>query len=464
MLKIYNTLHRQKVIFEPLEPQKVKMYVCGPTVYNFIHIGNARPAIFFDVVRRYLISQGYEVLYVSNFTDVDDKIIRKAEEMNISAEDVANTFVQAFQEDAHSLGIHTADIHPKVTENITEIISFIEQLITKGFAYCKEGDVYFRTNQFSDYGKLSQQDLNELQYGIRIEVDERKENPQDFVLWKKAKPGEVHWESPWGEGRPGWHIECSAMVYKYLGPTIDIHGGGQDLAFPHHECEIAQTEAMTGKTMANIWMHNAFVNIDNEKMSKSIGNTILIRDIIKKVNPYTFRFFMLSSHYRNPLNYSEETIVQAEHARERIQHCVDNVKHRIRTATELGVDNGFYGKLMSIRKMFEAKMDDDFNTPDALTAVFELVNLANLYLQQPVTSASELENILEQFIFFDRILGIVNHQAIEDLSQTVEKLIQERIEARSMKNWSRADEIREELIKMGIQLEDTPQGIRWRQK
>ena len=463
MLKIYNTLKRQKELFYTIQPQQVNMYVCGPTVYNYIHIGNGRPAIFFDVVRRYLESQGYQVNYVSNFTDVDDKILRKAEEMQKTMQEVTNTFIQAFFEDTQALGIKAATIHPKVTENIPEIIAFIEDLVAKGFAYPSGGDVYFRTSQFTEYGKLSQQNLNELQYGIRIEVDERKEHPRDFVLWKRAKPGEVSWESPWQPGRPGWHIECSAMVYKYLGQTIDIHGGGQDLTFPHHECEIAQTEAKTGKVMANFWMHNAFVNMDNEKMSKSLGNTILIRDMLTYINPNTIRFFMLSTHYRNPLNYSDDIIKQSENGRARIQNSYDNLKHRLQATTDLGISESHLQRISKINKDFEDEMNDDFNTPDAITVMFELVNQANLYMEQEITSTSELQLYIDQLLSFDRILGILNLEE-EVLHGHVEKLIQERNHAREAKNWVRADEIRILLSEMGIQLEDTNQGIRWRIK
>ncbi len=456
-------MKRQKELFYTIQPQQVNMYVCGPTVYNYIHIGNGRPAIFFDVVRRYLESLGYQVNYVSNFTDVDDKILRKAEEMQMTMQEVTNTFIQAFFEDTQALGIKAATIHPKVTENIPEIVAFIEDLVAKGFAYPSGGDVYFRTSQFTEYGKLSQQNLNELQYGIRIEVDERKEHPRDFVLWKRAKPGEVSWESPWQPGRPGWHIECSAMVYKYLGQTIDIHGGGQDLAFPHHECEIAQTEAKTGKVMANFWMHNAFVNMDNEKMSKSIGNTILIRDMLTYINPYTIRFFMLSTHYRNPLNYSDDIIKQSENGRVRIQNSYDNLKHRLQATTDLGISESHLQRISKINKDFEDEMNDDFNTPDAITVMFELVNQANLYMEQEITSTSELQLFIDQLLSFDRILGILNLEE-EVLHGHVEKLIQERNHAREAKNWVRADEIRILLSEMGIQLEDTNQGIRWRIK
>jgi cysteinyl-tRNA synthetase len=310
-LKIYNTLTRQKEIFKSIEPGKVKIYVCGPTVYDYIHIGNARPVIFFDIVKRYFTLLGYDVTYVVNITDVEDKMIRKAEQMGKQVSAIAEQYIAAFLEDTKALGIQEA-IHPRVTDNMNEIIGFIEALVVKGFAYENGGDVYFRTDKFSEYGKLSRQNLEELQFGIRVEVDERKENPQDFVLWKKAKAGEVFWPSPWGEGRPGWHIECSAMVKKYLGTTIDIHGGGQDLQFPHHECEIAQTESLTGQPMANYWMHNGYININDQKMSKSLGNGFNVRELLKNVGPHVIRFFMLSAHYRNPLNFSDDLIQQAQ--------------------------------------------------------------------------------------------------------------------------------------------------------
>lgn len=464
-LKVYNTLTRKKEEFVPIEPGKVKMYVCGPTVYNYIHIGNGRPVIFFDVVRRYLESQNYEVNYITNFTDVDDKMIRKAEEMAVSVPELAETFIAAFLEDIQSLGVHDATLNPRVTENIQEIIEFIAALVEKDFAYEARGDVYYRTSKFTDYGKLSKQNLEELQHGIRIEVDERKENPQDFVLWKAAKPGEIYWDSPWGQGRPGWHIECSAMVRKYLGETIDIHGGGQDLTFPHHECEIAQTEAVTGHPMANYWLHNAFLNIDNEKMSKSLGNGILIRDLVKQIKPQVFRFFMLSAHYRNPLNFSDESLKQAANALERIQNAYDNMKHRLATASATGeVEAEITDKLQAISKQFVDKMNDDFNTPDAITAVFDLVAEANLYLQQERVHADAVKLYMEQLEAFDATLGILSQQADELLDEEIEQLIVERTESRKSKNWARADEIRDLLTEKGIFLEDTPQGIRWRRK
>ncbi|MFC5452307.1 cysteine--tRNA ligase [Paenibacillus aestuarii] len=464
-LRVYNTLTRKKEDFVPIEPNKVKMYVCGPTVYNYIHIGNGRPVIFFDVVRRYLESQNYEVTYITNFTDVDDKMIRKAEELGQTVPELAETFIQAFLEDIRALGVNEATKNPRVTENIHEIIDFIAALVDTGYAYESGGDVYYRTTKFEEYGKLSHQNLDELQYGIRIEVDDRKENPQDFVLWKAAKPGEIYWDSPWGQGRPGWHIECSAMVRKYLGETIDIHGGGQDLTFPHHECEIAQTEAVTGHPMANYWMHNAFLNIDNEKMSKSLGNGILIRDLIQRLKPQVFRFFMLSAHYRNPLNFSDESLKQAANGLERIQNAYDNLKHRLDTASQTGeVEAAITDRIAAIARQFDDKMDDDFNTPDAITAVFDLVAEANLYLQQERVNGTAVQQFLDQLQAFDAVLGLLSQAADELLDEEIEQLIVERTEARKTKNWARADEIRDLLTEKGIFLEDTPQGIRWRRK
>jgi len=464
-LRVYNTLTRKKEDFVPIEPNKVKMYVCGPTVYNYIHIGNGRPVIFFDVVRRYLESQKYEVTYITNFTDVDDKMIRKAEELGQTVPELAETFIHAFLEDVQALGVHEATKNPRVTENIQEIIAFIAALVDTGYAYESGGDVYYRTTKFAEYGKLSHQNLEELQYGIRIEVDDRKENPQDFVLWKAAKPGEIYWDSPWGQGRPGWHIECSAMVRKYLGETIDIHGGGQDLTFPHHECEIAQTEAVTGHPMANYWMHNAFVNIDNEKMSKSLGNGILIRDLIQRLKPQVFRFFMLSAHYRNPLNYSDESLKQAANGLERIQNAQDNLKHRLATASQTGdVEAAITNRIAAIARQFDDKMNDDFNTPDAITAVFDLVAEANLYLQQERVNGAAVQQFLDQLQAFDAVLGLLSQAEDELLDEEIEQLIVERTEARKSKNWARADEIRDLLTEKGIFLEDTPQGIRWRRK
>ncbi|MEC0371257.1 cysteine--tRNA ligase [Paenibacillus chibensis] len=466
-LQIYNTLIRSKQEFVPQEPGKVKMYVCGPTVYDYIHIGNARPMIFFDVVRTYLEQIGNEVSYVVNFTDVDDKLIRKAEQLNSTVPEVADRFIKAYFEDLEGLGIQKATIHPRVTENMDNIIAFIQELEQNGFAYEKGGDVFYRTNKFPGYGKLSHQKLDELQFGIRINVDERKENPEDFVLWKAAKPGEIFWSSPWGDGRPGWHIECSAMARRYLGETIDIHGGGQDLQFPHHECEVAQSEALTGKPLANYWMHNGYIKINNEKMSKSLGNGILVKDLRKEFKKEAIRYFMLSTHYRNPLNFNAETMDQAMKSVERIANAVSNLKHRLETVTPDGhgpVREELQQKLDGILKQYYEKMDDDFNTPDAITAMFEWVNEANLLLQEPVANPEELKAMLNAFEVLNAVLRLYAADEAELLDEEVESLIAERVQARKDKNWGRADEIRDLLAAQGIVLEDTAQGMRWRRK
>ncbi|SDE58916.1 cysteinyl-tRNA synthetase [Paenibacillus sp. UNCCL117] len=463
-LTIYNTMSRQKEAFVPLEAGKVKMYVCGPTVYDFIHIGNARPVIFFDVVRRYLEYSGYEVNFIVNFTDVDDKLIKKAAEMNLTVPEVADLFVRHYYEDTKGLGVREANVHPRVTQNMKEIIAFISELEAKGLAYEAKGDVFFRTGSFAEYGKLSQQNLEELQFGIRVDVDRRKENPQDFVLWKAAKPGEISWSSPWGEGRPGWHIECSAMVRKYLGDTIDIHGGGQDLTFPHHECEIAQSEGLTGHTMSNYWMHNGFVNINNEKMSKSLGNGITVHELLKSIPAEIIRYFMLSGHYRNPLNFSDEAVEQAKGSLARLENCRSSLKHRLKTADAPEADTEVAAAAAAVKAQFEAKMNDDFNTPDAITAMFELVNVANPYLSRDHVNAQTIKLLLDGFGAMNGVLGILPEDAEELLDAEIEQLIIDRTEARKSKNWARADEIRDLLAGRGIVLEDTPQGIRWRRK
>ncbi len=463
-LQIYNTMSRMKEEFVSMTPGEIKMYVCGPTVYDYIHIGNARPMIFFDVVRSYLENQQYNVNYVVNFTDVDDKLIRKAEELNTTVADVAERFIAAYFEDLEGLGIRHATMHPRVTENMDIILEFIQSLVDKDYAYAKEGDVYFRTRKFADYGKLSHQKLDELQFGIRVEVDKRKENPEDFVLWKAAKPGEVSWESPWGAGRPGWHIECSAMARHYLGDTLDIHGGGQDLQFPHHECECAQSEAVTGKPLSNYWMHNGFIRIDDEKMSKSLGNGILVKDLRKAHKPAAIRYFMLSTHYRNPLNYNADTIQQAENSVDRIANAVNNVKHRLSASDQASpVDESLNKRLTEIRHLFHEKMQDDFNTPDAITAIFEWVNEANLLLQKEVVAKASLEALLDLFNEMNEVLRIYWKEE-ELVDADIDQLITERVEARQNKNWARADEIRDLLSAQGIMLEDTPQGMRWRRK
>lgn len=465
-LHIYNTLTRKKERFVSQEPGKAKVYVCGPTVYGYIHIGNARPAIFFDVVRSYLEALDYDVNYVVNFTDVDDKLIRKADEMGTTVPAVAETFIEAYYKDLDGLGIPRATSNPRVTENMTLIIEFIKELERRGYAYEQGGDVFYRTGKFEEYGKLSHQNIDELQFGIRIHVDERKENPQDFVLWKAAKPGEIYWSSPWGDGRPGWHIECSAMARELLGDTLDIHGGGQDLQFPHHECEVAQSEAVTGKPLANYWMHNGFINISGEKMSKSLGNGILVKDLRNMYKREAIRYFMLSSHYRNPLNFSEETMEQAEKSVERIANAVVNLNHRLKAVGDTGGEATpeLITKLEAIRQLFHDKMQDDFNTPDAITAIFEWVNEVNSLLKQAVVNSADLIAAKQVFDEMNKVLRIYTDESAELPSEDVERLITERTEARKNKNWARADEIRDLLDAQGIVLEDTPQGMRWRRK
>lgn len=465
-LKVYNSLTRQKEQFQTIHEGQVKMYVCGPTVYDYIHIGNARPLIFFDVVRRYLETIGNEVQFILNFTDVDDKLIDKAEELGISVIDVADRFIQAYFEDAEALGIEKATEHPRVTEHIPEIIEFIASLVDKGYAYATDGDVYFRTHRFEEYGKLSQQNLEELQHGIRIEVSERKEHAHDFVLWKAAKPGEINWQSPWGSGRPGWHIECSAMAKKFLGVTIDIHGGGQDLQFPHHECELAQSEALHGKPLANYWIHNGYIHIDNEKMSKSLGNGVQVKELLKHYKPEALRYFMLSTHYRNPLNFSDEVMKQSEQSIARIHNSYQNVLHRLKDAPALTDTQATpkIEKLERIEQQFHLKMQDDFNTSDALTAVFDLVAEANQYVKNKTVNQEHLEQYIELFNEMNQVLGIIAEESAELLDEDIEQLIEERTEARKAKNWARADEIRDILQEQNIVLEDTPQGMRWRRK
>jgi len=467
-LQIYNTLTRAKEQFVSQEPGKVKMYVCGPTVYGYIHIGNARPVIFFDVVRSYLENQNYDVNYVVNFTDVDDKLIRKAEEMKLPVPEVASKFIEAYYADLEGLRIPRATANPRVTENMEAIINFIHELEQKGVAYEKGGDVFFRTSKFPDYGKLSGQNIEELQFGIRIDVDARKESPVDFVLWKAAKPGEISWDSPWGQGRPGWHIECSAMSRLLLGDTLDIHGGGQDLEFPHHECEVAQSEALTGHKLANYWMHNGYVNINGEKMSKSLGNGVLVKDLLARHKPEAIRYAILTTHYRNQVNFSDETMDQAERSVERISNAFNNLLHRLNSTevagTESKITEAWEQKLASISAAFHAKMQDDFNTPDAITAMFDWVSEVNGLLQQSDISLADLQAAHQLFNEMNGVLRIAIEAAAELLDDEIETLIAERTEARKAKNWARADEIRDLLDAQGIILEDTPQGMRWRRK
>ena len=461
-IQIYNTLTRKKEPFIPMEEGKVKMYVCGPTVYNYIHIGNARPVIVFDTVRRYLEYRGYDVNFVSNFTDVDDKIIKTANELGEEVGELTDRFINAYFEDVGALGCSKADAHPRVTEHIDDIVAFIQVLVDKGFAYEAQGDVYYRTRKFEGYGKLSHQSIDELKVGARIEESGIKENALDFALWKAAKEGEIAWDSPWGSGRPGWHIECSVMAREHLGDTIDIHAGGQDLTFPHHENEIAQSEAMTGKQFARYWMHNGYINIDNEKMSKSLGNFILVHDIRKQIDPRVLRFFMLSVQYRHPVNFSQELVESAANGLDRIQTAYSNLKHRLNTSADLGDQQDIWThKVDEAVRQFEESMDDDFNTANAMAAIFELVKTANVYLLEKNTQTAVLTYFLTAFDNLMEVLGLP-FDGEELLDDEIEGLIEERLTARRERNFSRSDEIRDLLKEKGIILEDTAQGTRWK--
>jgi len=463
MIQIYNSMTGKKEEFRPIEEGKVRMYVCGPTVYNYIHIGNARPAIVFDTVRRYFTYRGYDVKYVSNFTDVDDKIIRAANELGEDFHDLTKRFIKAYHEDTGALNVMKADVHPLVTETMDDIIEFISVLIEKGHAYAAGGDVYFRTRSFEGYGKLSQQSIDELRSGARIEVGDKKEDPLDFVLWKAAKPGEPAWKSPWGEGRPGWHIECSAMAKKYLGETIDIHAGGHDLKFPHHENEIAQSEACNSKQFANYWMHNGFLNIENEKMSKSLGNFMMVHDVIQVIDPMVLRFFMLSVQYRHPINYSRELIEQAANGLDRIRESVANLEHRLGVTADLApADAKWMKRIDAIKEHFIVSMDDDFNTANAVTDLFDLSKEANVYLGESHVSKEVLEHFLAVFRELSDVLGVTLTVDKGLLDSDVDRLIAEREEARKNRDFARADAIRDELKAKGIILEDTAQGMRWK--
>ncbi|WP_340296334.1 cysteine--tRNA ligase [Staphylococcus coagulans] len=464
MITLYNTLTRQKETFKPIEPGKVKMYVCGPTVYNYIHIGNARPAINYDVVRRYFEYKGYEVNYVSNFTDVDDKLIKRAQELGETVPEIADRYIKAFHEDTGALNVKPATCNPRVMEHMDDIIQFIQNLIDEGYAYESGGDVYFRTRKFDGYGKLSHQSIDDLKIGARIEQGEQKEEALDFTLWKKAKPGEISWESPFGTGRPGWHIECSVMAYEKLGATIDIHAGGSDLQFPHHENEIAQSEAHNHAPFANYWMHNGFINIDNEKMSKSLGNFILVHDIIKEVDPNVLRFFMISVHYRSPINYNIERVEAARSGLERIRNSYQALIEREAVATDLVDDTNYLEQIEQVLEQFEKVMDDDFNTANAITAWYDLVKLTNKYMLEDNTSTQVIQRFKEVFQIFSEVLGIpLTSQKDEQLlDEEIEKLIEERNEARKAKDFARADGIRDQLKAQNIILEDTPQGVRFK--
>lgn len=465
-MKIYNTLTRQKEEFVPIQEGKVSMYVCGPTVYNLIHIGNARPMIVFDAFRRFLEYKGYEVNYVSNFTDVDDKIIKKAAEEGTDAGTVAARYIEECKKDMADMNVRPATVHPLATQEIDGMIEMIQSLMDKGYAYCaKDGTVYYRTRKFEDYGKLSHKNLEDLQAGHReIQVTgDFKEDPFDFVLWKPKKEGEPAWKSPWCEGRPGWHIECSVMSKKYLGETIDIHAGGEDLIFPHHENEIAQSEAASGKPFAHYWMHNGFLNIDNQKMSKSKNNFFTVREIAEKYDLQVLRFFMLSAHYRSPLNFSAELMEAAKNGLERIRTAASNLK-RLSGAAQPGemtqAEQGLYGESKAFQNKFDAAMEDDCNTADAVSAVFELVKFINTNASSE-NSGAYLQNLYERLSMLCDVLGIIIEQKEELLDEDIQKLIEERQVARKEKNFARADQIRDELEQKGILLKDTREGVVW---
>ena len=463
-MKIYNTLSKAKEEFIPLEEGKVKMYVCGPTVYNFIHIGNARPFIMFDTLRRYLQYKGYEVTFVQNFTDVDDKIIKRGHEEGISPEEVANKYIDEYFVDADGLGIKRADVHPRVTDNIQQIIDFVKDLEDKGYAYEVNGDVYFDTKKFEGYGKLSRQNQDELEAGARIEVNDQKRHPMDFVLWKSKKEGEPGWNSPWGEGRPGWHIECSVMSNRYLGETIDIHAGGQDLAFPHHENEIAQSEARSGKVFSNYWVHNGYININNEKMSKSKGNFFTVRDISKQYDLEIVRFFMLSAHYRNPVNFSDEMLNQAKAGLERLYNAKEKLEFTISNLSESSIkdeEKELVNELESYKTKFINAMEDDLNTADAVSAIFELSKFINTNVNEE-SSLEFAKMCLDKFNELTEVLNIVNKKNDDILDKDIEDLIQKRTDAKKNKDFKLADDIRQELLNKGIILEDTRQGTKWK--
>ena len=462
-MKVFNTLTRKKEEVETLVPGEYKIYACGPTVYNYIHIGNARPLCVFDVLRRYLEYRGYKVTFVQNFTDIDDKIIKKANEEGTDYLTVAKKYIEEYWTDAKGMNIRPADIHPKATENIDEIIEIITTLIDKGHAYAVEnGDVYFSTKTFGGYGKLSHQPLEDLEAGARINIGELKHDPMDFALWKSAKPGEPYWESPWGQGRPGWHIECSAMNRRFLGNTIDIHCGGQDLIFPHHENEIAQSECCNDAPFANYWMHNGYINVDNVKMSKSLGNFFTVRDVAEKYGYEPIRYLMISSHYRSPINYSTDIIEQCKAALQRLYTCRDALDFAAENAHSLTTPEDFdlKKKLDAHRAAFIEAMDDDLNTADALASIYDLVRDINIILKGKASSEI-IEYATEEFDELTGVLGLVYNRKKETLDIDVEKLIEERNQARKNKDFALADKIRDDLKTQGIILEDTPQGVKW---
>lgn len=465
-MKVYNTLSKQKEEFVPLQPGKVSIYVCGPTVYNLIHIGNARPMIVFDTVRRYMEHKGYEVNYVSNFTDVDDKIIAKSIEEGVTAEEISTRYIAECKKDMEAMNVKPATTHPLATQEIDGMIDMISTLIEKGYAYDVNGTVYFRTRKFEEYGKLSHKNLDDLRSGNRallVSGEDQKEDPLDFVLWKPKKEGEPFWKSPWSDGRPGWHIECSVMAKKYLGAEIDIHAGGEDLVFPHHENEIAQSECCNGVPFAKYWLHNAFLNIDNKKMSKSLGNFFTVRDISEKYDLQVLRFFMLSAHYRSPLNFSRDLMEASKNGLERIVTAAGRLKDLLGTASERELtenEEALTKEAASFEEKFDTAMDDDFNTADAISAIFELVRFANANVKEDSAKAF-VKNVYDELVTLADILGIIVEKEEEILDGDIEKLIEERQAARKAKNFARADEIRDELLAKGIILKDTREGVKW---
>lgn len=463
-MKIFNTLTRKKEELIPIEEGKYKIYACGPTVYNYIHIGNARPLCVFDVLRRYLEYRGNEVRFVQNFTDIDDKIIRRANEEGVTFSEISEKYIEEFWTDAKGMNVREATVHPKATENIDEIINIVSTLIEKGYAYAVDGDVYFSTKKFKEYGKLSHQPLEDLEAGARINIGEKKKEPMDFALWKAAKPGEPYWESPWGHGRPGWHIECSAMVHRFLGNTIDIHCGGQDLIFPHHENEIAQSECCNGTLFSHYWMHNGFITVDNEKMSKSLGNFFTVRDVAEKYGYEPIRYLMISCQYRSPINYSFDAIEQCKASLTRLYTCRDNLDFALKNATDevQANESEITAAIDSKREKFISAMDDDLNTGEALGAIFELVKEINTKVIDGVHSKELVEHANKIFDDLTGVLGLLYERKEEkSLDEQVEEMINARNEARKNKNWAEADRIRDELKAQGIVLEDTPQGVKW---
>ena len=459
-MQIYNSATRKKEEFIPLHEGKVGIYACGPTVYDYFHIGNARPFITFDVLRRYFEHRGYEVTFVQNFTDIDDKMIKRANKEGITVKELGDRFIQEYYQDAKALGIRPATVHPRATEHIGEIIHLVKTLEDKGYAYEVDGDVYFDTKKDMGYGKLSGQNLDDLEAGARIDVDEVKKNPADFALWKAQKPGEPAWNSPWGMGRPGWHIECSAMSMKYLGETFDIHCGGKDLLFPHHENEVAQSECATGKPFARYWMHNGFINIDNEKMSKSLGNFFTVRDIVKEYDPEDIRMFMLSAHYRSPINFSRDMVAQAHASLQRLYTARENLLFLKKNAPDKALtadEEALLARVKEYADRFDAAMDDDLNTADALGAIFEIVKDANVSLNQQ-SGKAVVEGVLKTLLELTGVLGLLMKAAEEGLPAEIQQMADERAQARKEKNWKRSDELRDALAAAGYLVKDTPQG------